>query len=238
MVFGTNSWLLGRRISAACGSQFSVKFTFRNTFGIGNYRVGITLHTGASHLECCYDWFDDCGNLNVVGTIGYHFEGAMSLALSTEVAQIAGDQPTVAEVPGRPAGATIARHNPIPSKVNGRIQPISVFDRIRAGDMVSIEIELESDCDKTLEFDGVRPLRVCYRWLDAVSRTPIQREGRRANLGVDLPPGKPHRTHIVVSSPPDFLGNAILRLVPVQENVGWFDDLGTFYCDIPVLVSA
>ena len=121
--------------------------------------------------------------MSVRGTIGYHFEGATSLAVATEVAQLAGDAPTVADVPGRPAGAAIARHNPIPRKVDGRIRPISALDRIRSGDIVSIEVELQSDCDKTLEFDGLRPLRVCYRWLDALSRAPpIQREGIRSNL--------------------------------------------------------
>jgi hypothetical protein len=238
LVFGTNSWLLGRRINTSTGSHFSLRFTFRNTFGAGRYSIGITLHTGSSHLNCCYDWFDGCGELNVVGTIGYHFEGSVSLALSTELAQIEGDAPTVENVPGRPGVTTIARHNPIPRNVEGRVRSVSVFDGIRSGDIVSLEIELESGCDQTLEFEGLRPIRVCYRWLDFISRNRIQEEGVRTNLGVDLPPGKQLRTHITVASPPDFLGNAILRIVPVQENVGWFDEIGAFYCDIPVLISA
>lgn len=237
LVFGTNSWLLGRRLSVSMGSQFSAQFAFRNTLGIGNYRVGMTLHTGQSHLNCCYDWFDDCGAINVVGAIGYHFEGPMSLALSTQFAHIDGDAPTIEDVPGRPVGATICRHNPIATNVQGRVRSIAVFDRIRSGDVVSLEIELESGCDQTLEFQGLRPIRVCYRWLDSTTRMHIQREGIRTNLGVDLPPGRPHRAHVAVAAPPDFLGHAILRIVPVQENVGWFDDMGTFYCDIPVLIS-
>jgi Wzt C-terminal domain/Sulfotransferase family len=238
LVFGTNSWLLGRCIGVSADSNFSVKFTFRNTLGAGCYSVGISLHTGSSHLNCCYDWFDGCGKFNVVGIIGYHFEGAMSLAVSNEFAQIEGHAPTVENVPGRPGHTTIARHNPIPRNVGGIVRPVSPFHAIRSGDIVSLEIELESSCDQTLEFDGLRPIRVCYRWLDPVSRKRIQEEGVRTNLGVDLPPGKLLRTQITVASPPDFLGNAILRIVPVQENVGWFDEIGAFYCDIPVLIFA
>lgn len=238
LVFGTNSWLLGRRVSVSVGSQFLAQFTFRNTFGLGNYRVGITLHTGLSHLDCCYDWFDDCALINVVGAIGYHFEGPMSLALSTQFTRIDGDAPTVEDAPGRPVGITIGRHNPIVTNVRGRIRPVAAIDGIRSGDVVSLEIELESGCDQTLEFEGVRPTRVCYRWLDSTARMQIQREGIRTSLGVDLPPGRLHRAHMAVAAPPDFLGDAILRLVPVQENVGWFDDIGAFYCDIPVLIFA
>lgn len=239
LVFGTNSWLLGRRISVSGGSRFLVEFAFRNTFGIGSYRIGISLHKGPSHLDCCYDWFDDCGVITVVGAIGYHFEGSMSLTLSNQIVQIDGDAPILADVPGRPAALIVARHNPIPRNVQGRIRPIAAFERIRSGDIVSLEIELESGCDQTLEFEGLRPLRICYRWLDSINRAYcIQKEGMRTNLGVDLPPGTPQRTHMTVVAPPDFLGDAILRLVPVQENVGWFDEIGTFYCDIPVLIAA
>jgi hypothetical protein len=238
LVFGTNSWLLGRRIKVSEGSRFAARFTFRNTFGIGRYTVGLTLHTGAGHLECCFDWFDSCGTINVVGTLGYHFEGSVALAVSTQFEQIDGDAPILGEVPGRSIAATIARHNRAARNVRGRIRPIALLDRIRSGDILSLEIELENGCDQTLEFDGLRPTRVCYRWLDCTSRRQIQAEGVRTTLDIDLEPGKLHRTHMTVTSPPDFLGNAILRLVPVQENVGWFDEIGIFYCDIPVLISA
>jgi Wzt C-terminal domain/Sulfotransferase family len=238
LVFGTNTWLLGRRISVSANSQFSVQFAFRNILGVGRYRVGLALHTGQSHLDCCYDWFDDCCELNVVGAIGYHFEGSMALALSAEFAQIDGDAPGIAEAPGRPGAAVIARHNPAITDVRGSVRLIGDFAQMRSGDVVSLEVELESGCDQALEFTGQRPTRVCYRWLDSVSGIAIQREGMRTSLGVDVPPGSVHRVHLVVASPPNFLGNAILRVVPVQENVGWFDELGSFYHDIPVLVSA
>lgn len=236
LVFGTNSWLLGRRIGVVAGSHFLAQFTFRNALGVGKYRVGITLHTGPSHLDCCYDWFDDCAAITVIGALGYHFEGTLSLALSAQFSRIDGDALTLADVPSRPTAAAIAHHNPIVKNVRGQIRPVEAIDRIRSGDIVSLEIELESDCDQILEVEGLRPTRVCYRWLDSRNRTPIQAEGMRTTLGIDLPPGKRHRTHITVTPPPDFLGDAILRLVPVQENVGWFDDIGTFYCDIPVLI--
>ena len=159
------------------------------------------------------------------------------MTVATDVAQINGPKPTIADVPARLAGATIARHNPIPKVVQGRIRPIINLEQIRSGDIVSLEIELESACDTNLESDGLRPLRVCYRWLDAAGHMQIQKEGMRTNLGVDLAPGKLHRAHITVMSPPNYLGNAVLRVVPVQENVGWFDDIGAFYCDIPVLIT-
>jgi hypothetical protein len=236
LVFGTNTWLSGRRICVAADSEFSVLFTFRNTLGIGTYTLDANLHTGKSHLDCCYDWFDKCAALNVVGVTGFHFEGSSSLSMMTQVATVAGDAPVWAEQQTHAPVVRLPRHNPRVTVALGRIHPIGSVERLRAGDVVSIEIELESRCDQTLESEGLRPLRVCYRWLHESTGAIIEKEGIRTNLAVDLRPGQVHRAWMTVAAPPGFFGRAILRLVPVQENVAWFDELGTFYHDMPVMI--
>jgi Wzt C-terminal domain/Sulfotransferase family len=238
LVLGTNTWLLGQRITVAAGSEFCASFSFRNTLGTGSYRVGIMLHTGHSHLDCCYDWFDNCASINVAGVIGYHFEGAVSLAVAAHLVAIEGPAPILGELAAHTGQVTVARHNPAITVARGQIRPTSQLTQIRSGDVLSLEVELRNACDQALECDGLRPMRVCYRWLEADTGRAIQAEGIRTNLGIDLRAGQVHRARIALVAPPNFLGNAILRLVPVQENVGWFDELGSFFCDLPVLISA
>jgi Wzt C-terminal domain/Sulfotransferase family len=236
MVFGTNTWALGSRIVAAAESEFSVQFTFRNEIGIGRYSVGTTLHTGRSHLECCFDWYDDSAQMNVVGVIGYHFEGMTRLSPAASVEPLAGQPPVLGRQPTHCSIAQVGRHNPIVRHVEGRIQPCDQIDTIRAGDVISMEVELENRCDQALESLGLRPLRVCYRWLDPAGAMILE-EGLRTDLGIDLRVGEVRRAWMTIATPPSFRGPAILRLVPVQENVGWFDQIGTFYQDLPVLIS-
>jgi hypothetical protein len=235
LAFGTNSWVMGRRLSVAADSIFTARFRFRNVLGIGKYSVGVSLHTGISHLTCCYDWCDEFASIDVVGAIGTHFAWAVSLALSTDVSAIQGAPPVLCDVPAYPHLVRVARHNPPVKQVRGRIRTLTEISAMRSGDLVSIEIEVENNCDQTLECDGQCPVRVCYRWLDNAG-VRIQSEGIRTNLGIDLPPGAIHRGWITVTPPREFVGNSILRLVPVQENVAWFDEAGTFYVDIPVAI--
>jgi hypothetical protein len=235
LAFGTNSWVMGRRFSVVADSIFTARFTFRNVLGIGKYSVGVSLHPGISHLTCCYDWSDEFASIDVVGAIGTHFEGAVSLALSADVSSIQGAPPVMCDVPDYPHLVRVARHNPAVKEVRGRIRPLTQISAMRSGDLVSIEIEVESNCDQTLECDGLRPVRVCYRWLDSAG-VRIQAEGIRTNLGIDIPAGAIHRAWITVTPPREFVGNSILRLVPVQENVAWFDEAGAFYVDIPVVI--
>ena len=102
---------------------------------------------------------------------------------------------------------------------------------------MSLEIELLSDCDVPLERTGLRPTLICYRWLSADSSHRIEAEGHRTELSLDVLPGTVHRMWLTISAPSNFVGPAILRIVPVQEQVGWFDDVGGFYCDVPVAIE-
>jgi Wzt C-terminal domain/Sulfotransferase family len=238
LVYGTNSHLLGHRLAVNAESETEFTFTFRNALGVGVYRVGIALHTGDSHLVCCYDWFDDCARIVVVGVIGYHFEGAVSLPVALHLLSVRGGPSRVFDADAAARCATIARHNPIVREARGRVRPLAEISSMRSGDVVSLEVEVENLCDTTVECDGLRPFRLCYRWLSATTADIILEEGIRTALGVDLEPGRTHRLWMTVASPPDLSGAVILRLVPVQENVGWFDRIGSFYEDVPVLLHA
>ncbi|MGA2189101.1 MAG: Wzt carbohydrate-binding domain-containing protein [Steroidobacteraceae bacterium] len=237
LIFGTNTWLMGRQIRVAAGSVFSISFVFQNTLGRGRYTIGATLHTGSSHLACCYDWCDEVAAIDVVGTTGYHFEGSSRLTVLTPMQAIEGEPPVFGQLQLHRHLLTLARHNAPVKTARGRLEICGALDRIRAGDVTSIEIELESHCDQVLESDGLMPLRISYRWLDALTGTVVVAEGKRTNLEIDLPVGQICRTWVTVETPPNFRGPAILRLVPVQENVGWFDNMGTFYQDIPIFIA-
>jgi hypothetical protein len=237
LIFGTNTWLMGRQIRVAAGSVFLISFVFQNTLGRGRYGVGATLHTGSSHLACCYDWCDEVATIDVVGTVGYHFEGSSRLTVLTPVEAIEGEPPVLGQLQLHRHLSTLARHNAPVKEARGRLEICGAVDRIRAGDVTSIEIELENQCDQALESDGLMPLRISYRWLDARTGTVVVEEGKRTNLEIDLPVGQICRGWVTVETPPNFRGPAILRLVPVQENVGWFDNMGTFYQDVPIFIA-
>jgi acetolactate synthase I/II/III large subunit len=70
------------------------------------------------------------------------------------------------------------------------------------------------------------PVHLSYRWIEADgNRVPGEPEPLRSRLTVTLPPGTTQKYQILVRAP-ERLGRYTLKIVPVQEHVAWFDDLG------------
>src|SRR5262249_20533365 len=132
---------------------------------------------------------------------------------------------------------TLAKHNKAIRSMGGKIRLVGELNTMPAYSVVSMEIEITNGSDAPWESDGLRPVRLCYRWLDSVHGGAIVAEGVRSNMGMDVPLGEAVRTWMTVKSPDGFKGEAILRLVPVQEGVGWFDQMGNLYQDIAVSIG-
>lgn len=59
-VFGTNTYHLGIPVvSLAPGEAFRAEFELPLLIGVGSYAVTVALHTGATHVEGSYDWWDE-----------------------------------------------------------------------------------------------------------------------------------------------------------------------------------
>jgi lipopolysaccharide transport system ATP-binding protein len=59
-VFGTNTYYLGSgRTDVRSGERLAVEFSFASLdLGVGSYSITMALHTGRSHIDANFDWWD------------------------------------------------------------------------------------------------------------------------------------------------------------------------------------
>jgi len=75
-IFGTNSFDHRIKISEFVeGETFTVQFSFSANLGPGSYSISCALHTGATHVDTCFEWRDlaltfDVLNINKKSFIG------------------------------------------------------------------------------------------------------------------------------------------------------------------------
>ncbi|HLT26814.1 MAG TPA: ABC transporter ATP-binding protein [Zeimonas sp.] len=88
-VFGTNTWLRGELVDLGDSPGTPRKLRIRIpelNIGPGSYSLTLALHSGASHLQDNFDWWDNAEVFQVVpGSGGKHFLGVCALeAVLTE----------------------------------------------------------------------------------------------------------------------------------------------------------
>lgn len=77
-IFGTNGALLNRQINI--NGPGSGVFEFRNlNLGKGQYTVNLAAHTGETHLEKCFHWWDNAVTFEVLEDSAYRFGGITRL---------------------------------------------------------------------------------------------------------------------------------------------------------------
>jgi hypothetical protein len=235
LIYGTNTWVLGRSIRVEPDSTFEATFRFPLTLGTGRYHVSAALHTGNSHLDRCFDWYDDCASFGVVGVIGFHFEGLVSLVPSLSL-QCRGGEAALNDLEQLREGYLgLGRLNRPIEKPEGAIVSIASELTVPAGDLFALELEIANSGDVSWEENGKRCVKLCYRWL-AQDGSPVVKEGERSDIGGDLFPGESRRLWITVTAPLECSGAVILRVTLVQEHVAWFDESGKLYCDVPARI--
>ncbi|MGY4726327.1 Wzt carbohydrate-binding domain-containing protein [Burkholderia pyrrocinia] len=235
LVFGTNTWLLGKKISVEANSRFSLHFSGRNILGVGAYNLGISVHTGNSHLDRCFDWRDQYLRLDVVGVIGYHFEGRTNLDIGADLRTRTG-RVEWHDLTIDPPYRSLGIHNAAAGYVDGRIDILTLPFSMARGEVAAIEINFHNDCDVRLNCVGIHCLRFCYRWY-TTDGVLLLAEGQRTSMGNAVEAGASVRIWVNVTAPFEFTGPTVLRIVPVQEEVAWFDDVSNVYADVMVKIT-
>jgi lipopolysaccharide transport system ATP-binding protein len=85
-VFGTNSYHMGlNRHSYQRGDKVIATFQLQLNLGCGNYSLSVALHSGDTHLENCWDWWDQCVIFEVIPGNAIAFIGLASLPVKFDV---------------------------------------------------------------------------------------------------------------------------------------------------------
>ena len=83
-VFGSNGALLGTLADIHTDGQGCFHFPALN-IGPGVYSVNLAAHTGATHLETCFHWWDNAATFEVIQDTAFQFSGHTRLAVSLDL---------------------------------------------------------------------------------------------------------------------------------------------------------
>jgi lipopolysaccharide transport system ATP-binding protein len=84
-VFGTNTSQSEESRRLKAGDKLEVEFKLPLNLGSGNYSLSVAVHSGATHLEGNYDWWDQCLAFQVVPGNSTSFVGVVSLPVEIMV---------------------------------------------------------------------------------------------------------------------------------------------------------
>ncbi|MFH2067795.1 MAG: ABC transporter ATP-binding protein [Pseudomonadota bacterium] len=85
-VFGTNTFHLHANTgSHRPGTDITVTFITRLNIGFGNYSITIGIHTGDTHIENNFDWWDHCLVFQVLPNSSFSFIGTAALPVEVEI---------------------------------------------------------------------------------------------------------------------------------------------------------
>lgn len=83
-IFGTNSRILGHKLTMRGGQAMEFRYRMRMDLGKGEYSVTAALHPGLSHLERCYHWKEEAARFHVTQSKDTQFIGVVRLLPSLE----------------------------------------------------------------------------------------------------------------------------------------------------------
>jgi len=85
-VFGTNTYLMGERLSCRAGERIHVRFACPQwNLGPGQYTLTVAAHRSRAHIHGCYHWIDHALSFQVVHGGGYEFAGVARLPLELAI---------------------------------------------------------------------------------------------------------------------------------------------------------
>ena len=85
VIFGTNTWLLGQRLSVRPGDPLHVVFRLDMGLVPDTYTVTAAIHEGPDHLVRCFHWIERAGQFVRPPRPGQSFGGLVDLRASVEV---------------------------------------------------------------------------------------------------------------------------------------------------------
>ncbi|HRX60750.1 MAG TPA: Wzt carbohydrate-binding domain-containing protein [Candidatus Competibacter sp.] len=227
LAFGTNSECLGYTLYVHANGVYFVDYRFRNDLGIGVYTVGAALHIGSSHLSSCFHWRDEVTQFQVVGNIGYHFEGAAKVYPQLRCGILDGNPTDIQILPAAhdwPRLQQIAIHTPKLTEFRAQICLLQALEQLHPNEVVAIEAEITNTSGQIWGSTGQSPVHLSYHWQN-LSGEWLEFDGSRTPLPYDIAPGKTFRHYLTIKSPSQS-GDALLQLTLVQEGVAWFDKQG------------
>jgi len=225
LVFGTNTYLLGKRFGVVPGKNYKAIFPIHNCIGIGHYDVGASIHRGLSHLETCYHWKDRAGSFEVVGNIGEHFEGMVKLASRFNLVQLTDgpeELPIALSVSDKHPQHVGYFNSPIDACVEYVIDATTNELSLVTGEIIVIPVQVENRSKCLLPATGSQAVAISYHWLTADEQM-YDFEGRRTPLSHDLTPFGTMNQFVSVVAP-EQPGEFKIQFLLVQEDVRWFDE--------------
>ena len=85
-VFGTNTGQLTEPIrNLQPGDDLRYEFTLPLNLGSGNYSLSVAVHSGLTHLEGNYDWWDQCLVFQIISHSSIKFTGVASLPVEIKL---------------------------------------------------------------------------------------------------------------------------------------------------------
>jgi hypothetical protein len=226
LIYGTNTYHQGIKLKIAGGTHCFVDFAFRMILGLGKYRVGVTIHTGAAHTGRCFHWKDDVARFAVVGNIEEHFEGVSNLCMSILGGTINSGNFALSRremdtlnfrslVLHSPAIAEPSAIVMLPQGESVKVQPEEVF---------SVAITVKNDGREVWPPGGTRPVCCAYHIFDTDGKC-ITYDGIRTRLREAVRPDETVNLNIAVAAPKE-AGTYEVEMDLVQETVRWFEASG------------
>jgi hypothetical protein len=236
LAFATNTRHMGHRIRIDAAGSYVAKFSFFNTLGIGGYSVTVALHTGYSHVECCYHWREDAARFRVVSAIGHHFDGHTALAPRLSVSRGDGGAVTVLKDSTATAPLVLHRTEQPLTQFGAAIECPMPPERLRVGETVRLALEVRNTSRQTWPLAARLTVCVSYHWIDAAGNMAVF-DGLRTAIPRAVEPADTLAIGAAVAAPP-CPGRFTLAVTLLQEYVAWFDAQGVEPLRLGVVVSA
>jgi hypothetical protein len=225
-LFGVNTLLMGNRIQLKNGEMAQIIFSFPASFGIGNYFINLSAHTGASHLECCYFLKEKALSFDVVSHGGIAFEGLVQLIPDLAISRPNGAGVDPLQVSTAPKTfRVISEMTPPIGQPKGRIEIMDMPNKVTPGMQLVIPVSISNDGELKWMSSGTRPVLLAYHWRN-FDGSMYEFDGIRSPLPTGtLFPGQTARGVAFVEAP-RVPGSFVLELTIVKEGEFWFEEHG------------
>jgi hypothetical protein len=225
VIFGTNSYSLGKSIRVECGGENCIQYIFRCDIGPGQYSVSVTLHPAMVLDSRIYHLRTQVAKFEVAGNIGYHSEGLAKLYPT--ITGSGASNPDQSRLQMRdteadwPRAQRIAVINPPLADFRATISALGSVSYVEPNELFLLEVEIGNDGTETWQSGGFFPVRVSYHWCRE-DGTISEFDGERTQLPWDIQPGQSVRLWANIKAP-TALGKYLLKMTLVQDGVAWFD---------------
>jgi hypothetical protein len=237
LVYGTNTYHQGLRIEVSAGAHYFMDFCCGMSLGLGEYRVGVTLHTGAEHTSRCFHWKDGAARFAVVGNIEEHFEGSTNLCVT-----VSGGNRDAG------GGFKIARRDPGPLKIRSLVihsprvanpraavtVPLGLVEA-QPEEVFSVPATVINAGREVWPAGGTRPVYCSYHVYDHNQKC-ITYDGIRTRLRAAIGGNQTVTLNVAVVAPREE-GTYQIQVDLVQESVSWFEASGTNRLTLKVATS-